>query len=473
MTTPTLTPLPIPNTQPTAVKQINPQLLAAMNPNDPQFASSLPSLPAPQLQKVGAPPPTPLQQNIAADQGQLQKLRVKDANPYGTVNNHPGVLGKVLHSLSVAGNIAGDIFAPTVMANVPGTDLNREVQESGLVHRLNGEQDQQSQEDERTAQTQNLNMQPELNQEKQALAQEKQDEVDDKDTNTHALQLAKQGQVEITGADGQKHIVDDPGSQVYQTRKALTDYHGAQTALDQARTELAQAGNNPKSPAYQLALAKLHVAQQNASAAGERAQAYMMNAQVGNFGTYNGQAVPGAMIDGNGNPVGERFSTNVRPTGQERTRHDMAVSAQEQLTDIQQIMQKHPGMFGPGYGQSSAFKQWLGSEDPDAQRFQAARTIAADHLAGTFGGRSEAALSALDKAIGEYKDNPKAAVAGIDQLLKANQVFQKAGSMRTVGGNTQPQANRGLSVGTVKQYNGASYKFKGGDQYDQKNWVKQ
>jgi hypothetical protein len=36
---------------------------------------------------------------------------------------------------------------------------------------------------------------------------------------------------------------------------------------------------------------------------------------------------------------------------------------------------------------------WLGSQDPDAQRFKAARTIAADHLAGVFGGRSETACT--------------------------------------------------------------------------------
>jgi hypothetical protein len=159
---PALKPIAMPpgaRTPPPVVNKLNPQLLAQVNQNDPQFASSLPALPVPPLQKIGTAQQqtSPLQQNITADQGRLQKLRWNDANPYGTAENHPGVAGKLLHVLSVAGNIAGDIFAPTVMANVPGTDMNRQLQEGGLIHQLNSEQEEQSQNDQRdaaTAQTQ-------------------------------------------------------------------------------------------------------------------------------------------------------------------------------------------------------------------------------------------------------------------------------------------------------------------------------
>ena len=104
------------------------------------------------------------------------------------------------------------------------------------------------------------------------------------------------------------------------------------------------------------------------------------------------------------------------------------------------------------------FNVWIGSQDPDAQRFRAARTIAGDHLAGTFGGRSEAALSALDSAIGHFKDNPKAVAAGLDQLQEANHLFLNAGKVHTVGGN-QP-ASGGGNPGVPK---GATHTVPGSD----------
>ena len=54
--------------------------------------------------------------------------------------------------------------------------------------------------------------------------------------------------------------------------------------------------------------------------------------------------------------------------------------------------------------------------------------------AGTFGGRSETALKELDSAIGHFKDNPQAVIAGLNQLQEANHKFLEAGKVHTVGG---------------------------------------
>jgi hypothetical protein len=149
---------------------------------------------------------------------------------------------------------------------------------------------------------------------------------------------------------------------------------------------------------------------------------------------------PQPPADDENKPVGTAFQQNVRPTGQERNKGDLASSAHEQLQDIKSIVQKRQDIFGPAAGRKTEFTVWLGSQDPDAQRFKAARTIAADHLAGVFGGRSEAALSALDSAIGHYKDNPDAILKGIDQLDKANTRFSKVGTPKTAGSNAAKDA---------------------------------
>lgn len=54
-----------------------------------------------------------------------EQLNYKAEHPWGDpVSAHPGVLGHILHGLSVAGNIAGDIVDPSAMSMIPGTQLH-------------------------------------------------------------------------------------------------------------------------------------------------------------------------------------------------------------------------------------------------------------------------------------------------------------------------------------------------------------
>lgn len=134
-------------------------------------AASVPQVFAPSAApsvKLAPQPPTPIEQNISNDQQQLQKVRWEKTHGWGTdptydasgtmtdPGNHPGKLGKLAHVFSTLGNIAGDIFAPTVMANIPGTQMNRDLQEHGLAKRLNTEVDAQAQNQHLGAETAGL-----------------------------------------------------------------------------------------------------------------------------------------------------------------------------------------------------------------------------------------------------------------------------------------------------------------------------
>jgi len=57
-------------------------------------------------------------------QARAKEIELKQANPWGSAGNHPGLAGKIMHGLGVAGNIAGDIFAPGVMGMTPGTQMH-------------------------------------------------------------------------------------------------------------------------------------------------------------------------------------------------------------------------------------------------------------------------------------------------------------------------------------------------------------
>ena len=341
------------------------------------------------------------------------------------------------------------------------------------------------------AQTQNQEAMPELKRTAAELAAEKQGEVErhNRETAENARTIA-QGKTESAESIAkEKHranlaqhglkedetgkIVSQPYEEMSEPLQAIHDLKAAQSEAQEAAAALkkAQAENQPAMAA--LAQKRLQSAGEAHSIALRRLNLSEAQFEMRSRGTSGGEALPGAMLNDENKPVGTAFQQNVRPTGQERNKADLANSAHEQLQDIKGIVAKRPDIFGPLAGRTTDFKVWLGSQDPDAQRFRAARTIAGDHLAGVFGGRSEAALTALDAAIGHFKDNPAALQAGLDQLDKANRSFQKAGSVKTQGSDAGKAATGSPKAGDVEGTGDNRYKFKGGDPKDQKNWEKQ
>lgn len=72
----------------------------------------------------------------AADKLALAKIEYQKSTPWGTEGNHPGILGKIGHIAAGVGNIAGNIVAPSTMALIPGTALNRELREKQQFGRI-------------------------------------------------------------------------------------------------------------------------------------------------------------------------------------------------------------------------------------------------------------------------------------------------------------------------------------------------
>lgn len=67
----------------------------------------------------------------------IEQMNFKKAHPLGSPEStHPGVLGKILHGLATAGNIAGDVFAPGIMADIPGTQMHNDIVRGNLEREL-------------------------------------------------------------------------------------------------------------------------------------------------------------------------------------------------------------------------------------------------------------------------------------------------------------------------------------------------
>jgi hypothetical protein len=57
-----------------------------------------------------------------------QELAYNKEHPWGDpISAHPGILGSIAHVLAKVGNIAGDVVAPSIMANIPGTEMHNEI----------------------------------------------------------------------------------------------------------------------------------------------------------------------------------------------------------------------------------------------------------------------------------------------------------------------------------------------------------
>lgn len=375
--------------------------------------------------------------------------RREDELTQGMAKKPQGFWGKFGHYAGMAGRIAGDIVAPGQTEMIVH-DLGKE----GIGPRANefrneemrGLEKEQSEQALQGAQTAEAQAMPELHKAQSDLAQEKQDEAE----NNHQAQIDQHLRTTGFMRDGNGDIVPDEKSPVYQKQQIANQLAQSTVELRKAQTDFEQMKGDPKSPLNQQIAQRLNIAKQAQDrmtgmmgAMQERADAQMMSAKAGTMGVdMNNNPLPGAMLTDQGETVGSHFQSNVRPTGAQRGKGNMAESADQQINDMKGIVAKRSDIFGPAAGRTTDFTVWLGSQDPDAQRFRAARTIAGDHLAGTFGGRSETALRELDSAIGHFKDNPKAVAAGLDQLQEANHLFLNAGKVHTVGGN-QPTPGGG------------------------------
>lgn len=203
--------------------------------------------------------------------------------------------------------------------------------------------------------------------------------------------------------------VDDPDSEVFKDRQAFAAVRTSQKDLNEAKTNAANA--DPTTAAGRAAIAKLKAAEDGHAASVLNAQARMMQAHVSSDRLDFEQ---------------EKFF-NPQPTSTERTKKDLADSAVDRVKEMRAIVAKHPEFFGPGGGQINKAREWLGSQDPDAQTYAAARNYLTEHSAGVFGGRGKYIIQEL-KDPTDPRFNPASLNAALDEAERTASGFVTAGT---------------------------------------------
>jgi hypothetical protein len=407
-------------------------------------------LPAPSVgsNPLGSIAPAPLTPVTNPDAQRIDSLKADIArreNPTKPTTT----LGKIGHVAANIGNVLGDIFAPSAMSLIPGTQLGNERMvgiDQGKIKDISDRETEATSRANTAATTNYTEQRPDI--ERGKIMQHL----------TTALTPKGYSVTENTLSPSGFDIVEDPNSQGYKDRVSLSEMHDATAEKEAIQSDIAKNHYIPGTPEYAEAQRKLSQVDQRLGVAmaglGLRRESLNLtrdNYLANNLGVDDqGNPLPGSMITDSGQTVGSKFSTNVRPTMTERKTGDLAQSAVNQVHTMRSIVQAHPEIFGPAAGRTTSAEAWLGSQSPDAQKFLSASRYLADHSAGVFGSRSVEITKSLEQLTDPHS-NPDALNAALDTAESTAQHFVKAGKVRTTGSD----ANSGGSS-KVKKYNPAT-----------------
>ena len=242
-------------------------------------------------------------------EGRIERAEDQKQNPWGSAENHPGLLGKIGHVAGRIGNIALDVAAPATAALIPGTDINRNMREAEAEEGLAGAKKEETQEKvEQTREKHEENLE-DTNQKKIDQAQEKIDEQQRKDLSQREVNLRKQG-LKLNPDDPNGVPVplayDDMSPQeqaVHDLKVAQADSLTAKAALDKVRAD-------PNSPQNQAILERVKVMAMNAKTAARKLGLDERKFLADYFGTdENGDPLPGVQIDPKtGKPIGPKVN---------------------------------------------------------------------------------------------------------------------------------------------------------------------
>lgn len=305
---------------------------AQRDPASAAFAISPRPVDAKSFQPVVLPPESaenddsdPLEAKTARDQkrqailqksgsgiSQIFRPVDEEGNPTG---RHPGFWKKFGGVAARIGDIAGTAMFPTVMAQIPGTELHHRgllLQQEDRVNQDFAQQkaqqdlDTDAQASELVDTTDRDGNPVKVPQSQLANYISKRDataQKGDAAADRNKVAAAKAGF--RIGADGKISAMDESELSAEQkadlTGKGIRDeLRNAQRALADANAEVARQKVDPNSPYFKLALQRQATAQQNANAANTRASAYMGRYLQSAYNTgLNGEVLPGAPVISN------------------------------------------------------------------------------------------------------------------------------------------------------------------------------
>lgn len=403
-------------TPPTIAQPEKPALLNAPRGSLESFASrhaEAPdvSLSAPVSQGIQTIDPT----SSEFYRNQIARIEDEKAHPWGSPENHPGVIGKIAHIAAKGANIAGDILAPGTTALIPGTELNRQAQENALTAKEAGAESRElagATEATREKHEENVS---EQNEQKITDAEKKLTETEWKDKSQREVELRKQGlKPDPKNPEGPPLPISydemSPHEQaVHDLKTAQADSAVAKGLLDRIKAD-------PNSLQNQAIRERIKVMAKNAATAAGKLGLDQKKFVADYFGTdEEGNPLAGVQVTPEGKPVGPKI----------------AGKTQEALKGFNKDYEKPANDVETGYQKfQDAYRDYKNGAPTGA----ASMVALSQHLATTFGSVKGARLN--KDLIQEHKD----AIGWLDRL-------QRYGDM--VGSGQQLSADQWQDFGKL------------------------
>lgn len=348
------------------------------------------------------------------------------------------VIGKIGAAGARAADTIGSIAAPGAAAMIPGSTMNHVMNEN----RERRQNTEDIENEEREAQTKNLDAQPELKQAKLNQDQSKIDETAEKNKNQNASVLRKQGLT--MGEDGQVKPIQYADMSPHE--QGVYDLQSAQTEAKEAQAALERSKNDPTSPIYQQAQQRLETATKNAQTAAGRLglEGYKFNADYLGKGP-TGEALAGAEKDEAGNPIGAKVqhgNAANTPTAQRLNKSDLARNAQQNISSMKELIDKNPDLFGKVAGRFTTFEQMMGSDDAAIAQLGVEGHNLAMSSNGIHGLRSAEAVQATEHMLmNHFRNSPEATKAALDAMGSSVGTFIDDAKMGKKAGNAPGAEN--------------------------------
>jgi hypothetical protein len=247
-------------------------------------------------------------------QGQLERDIEAKEHPWGSPENHPGLLGKIGHVAARIGNIAGNIVAPATMSLIPGTELNKQGKEQEAVGELSEAQKRE------TAKQHEENI-SDTNEQKIRQAQEKIDETETLHKSQREIALRKQG-LKINPDDPTGMPIPLTVDDMSETEKDVHTLKAAQADSASARAIVERLKADPNSPQNQALRTQLKLRAQAVANAARRVGLDEKKYVADYMGTdMDGNPLPGVQVTPEGKPIGPKIAGKAQAALKEFNQH--------------------------------------------------------------------------------------------------------------------------------------------------------
>ncbi len=336
------------------------------------------------------------------EQQKLANDYQKDADPYGSADNHPGFWGKIAHGLSHA----------------TGGDTRRGWEEMGLQKSLQELLKEQSTEAEQGATTSHLN--------------EETTELPGKTASEEGLQTAETGHTNaeteaLKNPQGDYEVHDTVEGPMVVNKKTGVGQHLSANGLPigpKVQTKVVQLEMGGK-PHQVLTNEQTGDIIRDMGESGEKPPTVNVNPGTWSIQTDAATGKPILFNSKTGETKDAPANLARKPNAEEIKRNDLAGNVNENLDKLEEIVTRRPDLFGPVAGRLTKGKEAIGTNDADVATLKTIEDNLGMALQSAHGMRSAQHVeTSAQSVLNGFKNEPKALLASIKAAKDSVGTFQ-------------------------------------------------